>query len=564
MNRKRSIKNITVFLLSFLLLFQTSVVFAMGGTVSGNQPAGEAAIAAVSENRFYEGEELTEETEATEESASEEEEDVIEDTVSGQSLSEVQTGATNPANPVHHCTKKGDGSDYTDFSYIYFGSYPQSEVTDGAVIADIEKAIATSGVAAEAGRDVWVNGIKYRRISKADTNNDSYFDEVTNSGYRYFKWERIKWKVLKNDGKTLFVAADKAMDCENFNNTSNYSHWAGSNIRNWLSNSFYNAAFNSREQSAITMKTVMTEGELNATNDNIYLLSKEEAASEEYGFCSESNVKSMSRRMKASDYANARGADRSSSYNYRLNCNWWLRSSSKYSGWAVAVSSDGTVILDGHSVNSNYCGVCPALRINLSSDVWSMTDDGTSGNGGEEKPKGTKITRLTVTGPSAKLAAGKTVTLSLQVFPENAANKAVSFQSSNSKYASVDKKGKVTVKKAGIGKNVTITITALDGSQVKASYKFKIMKHAVKKISLKAPKKTLKAGKTMTVKATVKTTGKSANKSLKWTSSNKKYATVNKKGKVTAKKAGKGKTVTITAASTDGSNKKANVKIKIK
>ncbi|MBD5464778.1 MAG: hypothetical protein HDR22_02995, partial [Lachnospiraceae bacterium] len=98
----------------------------------------------------------------------------------------------------------------------------------------------------------------------------------------------------------------------------------------------------------------------------------------------------------------------------------------------------------------------------------------------------------------------------------------------------------------------------------KATYRFQIMKHAVKSITLKAPKKTLKAGKTMTVKTTVKTTGKSANKSLKWTSSNKKYATVNSKGKVTAKKAGKGKTVTITASSTDGSNKKATVKIKIK
>lgn len=42
------------------------------------------------------------------------------------------------------------------------------------------------------------------------------------------------------------------------------------------------------------------------------------------------------------------------------------------------------------------------------------------------------------------------------------------------------------------------------------------------------------------------------------------HATVTSKGKVTAKKAGKGKTVIITAVSTDGTNKKAKVKIKIK
>ena len=90
------------------------------------------------------------------------------------------------------------------------------------------------------------------------------------------------------------------------------------------------------------------------------------------------------------------------------------------------------------------------------------------------------------------------------------------------------------------------------------------MKHAVKSIKITAPSKTLKAGKSMKLKTTIKTTGKSVNKTIKWTSSNKKYATVNSKGKVTAKKAGKGKTVTITATATDGSNKKAKVKIKIK
>ncbi len=175
-----------------------------------------------------------------------------------------------------------------------------------------------------------------------------------------------------------------------------------------------------------------------------------------------------------------------------------------------------------------------------------------------------KVEKLTITAPSKKLAAGKKVKLSVNVTPANAANKAVTWKTSNKKYATIDKNGKLTLKKAGIGKTVTVTATAGDGSNKKASVKIKIMKHAVKSIRLRAPAKTLKAGKSMTVKATVKTTGKKVNKTLTWKTSNKKYATVNKKGKVTAKKAGKGKTVTITASSTDGSNKKAKVKIKIK
>lgn len=96
----------------------------------------------------------------------------------------------------------------------------------------------------------------------------------------------------------------------------------------------------------------------------------------------------------------------------------------------------------------------------------------------------------------------------------------------------------------------------------KATFKIKIMKGTVKKIKITG-KKTVKAGKTLSLKAKV-TASKGANKKLKWTSSNTKYATVSGSGKVKALKAGKKKSVKITAMATDGSGKKASVTIKIK
>lgn len=90
------------------------------------------------------------------------------------------------------------------------------------------------------------------------------------------------------------------------------------------------------------------------------------------------------------------------------------------------------------------------------------------------------------------------------------------------------------------------------------------MRDAVKKITLKASAYTVKPGKKVQIKATVLTTGKKANKALEWYSSNKKYAAVNQKGVVTAKKAGKGKHVVITAKATDGTGKQATIKIKIR
>lgn len=195
------------------------------------------------------------------------------------------------------------------------------------------------------------------------------------------------------------------------------------------------------------------------------------------------------------------------------------------------------------------------------------TNGGATGDNNQNQtpaPEVVKVSSIKVAAKSYKIAAGKKVTITPETAPENAANKAVTYESSNTKYATVNEKGVVTTKKAGAGKSVTIKVTAADGSGVTTNVKVTIMKNAVKKIKLTAKPKTVKAGKKLTVKAKVTTTGKKANKTLAWSSSNEKYATVNQKGVVKATKAGAGKTVTITARSTDGTNKKATIKIKIK
>lgn len=173
------------------------------------------------------------------------------------------------------------------------------------------------------------------------------------------------------------------------------------------------------------------------------------------------------------------------------------------------------------------------------------------------------VNKIKITGLSKKIAAGKSVKLTAKVEPANALDSSVSWESSNTKYATVSSSGKVTMKKAGAGKKVTITAVSKDGSNVKATYKIKIMKKAVKKIKLLPKSKSVKAGKKLKITAKV-TPSKNVNKTLSWSSNNENYATVNSKGVVTTKKAGKGKSVKITARAMDGSGKKASVKIKIK
>ena len=177
-------------------------------------------------------------------------------------------------------------------------------------------------------------------------------------------------------------------------------------------------------------------------------------------------------------------------------------------------------------------------------------------------PAVTKVTKVTVTASARNIAAGKKVQLKAAVAPSKATNKAVTWKSSNTKVATVSSKGVVTFNKKAGGKKVTITATAKDGSKKYGKITLTCMKGSVKKITLSGAK-TLKAGKTTKVKAKVTTMNGTANKTLAWTSSNTKIATVDKTGKVKAVKGKKG-TVTITARATDGSGKKATIKIRVK
>lgn len=142
----------------------------------------------------------------------------------------------------------------------------------------------------------------------------------------------------------------------------------------------------------------------------------------------------------------------------------------------------------------------------------------------------------------------------------NATNKTLNYRSGNSKVVSVNAKGQITAKKKG---TATVSVKTTDGTNIVVYYRVTVkqlvtsVKLNKKAISLKAKGKAKQ--KTYTLKATV---SKDANnKKVKWTTSNKKVAVVNSKGKVTAKKKG---TCYISVTSTDGSRKSAKCKVTVK
>lgn len=163
----------------------------------------------------------------------------------------------------------------------------------------------------------------------------------------------------------------------------------------------------------------------------------------------------------------------------------------------------------------------------------------------QQPPKSVKLSQS-----SAKLYIGDTLALKATLSPKGA--KAVfTWKSSNEKVATVNAKG--VVKAVGVGKAY---ISVRTGNGVKAGLVVNVRK-APKGVKLSQSQATLNAGKTLRLKATVTPTD--AKTGFTWRSSNKKVATVNEKGVVTA--IAKGTTV-ITVKTENGL--KASCKVTVK
>ena len=159
-------------------------------------------------------------------------------------------------------------------------------------------------------------------------------------------------------------------------------------------------------------------------------------------------------------------------------------------------------------------------------------------------------------GSKYKLAGGKKMILSADFITDTDDQK-VSFTSSKSSVVKVDENGVVKAgKKPG---KAVITVTAADGMSRQVTVQ--VMKKAVKKLAIKKGSRSLKNGGKLKLKVQTKPGRKFVSDQYYWKTSNVKKATVSAKGVVKAKQKG---TVRITVYATDGSGKKASVKLQVK
>lgn len=159
--------------------------------------------------------------------------------------------------------------------------------------------------------------------------------------------------------------------------------------------------------------------------------------------------------------------------------------------------------------------------------------------------KNKPVTDVALSQTSLSLEVGQAVELTATVYPADATNKAVTWESSNPSVVSVEN-GKVTAVAVGTAR---ITVITDDGS--KTAYCAVTVSQqviTVESVSLNKNTLTLYIGYSETLVATV-LPGNAANKELTWSSDNTSVANVHDDGSIYALKAG---TATITVTTADG------------
>ncbi len=305
-------------------------------------------------------------------------------------------------------------------SYILFGSYPQSKVTDGTVTGALNEsagALPTDGndgkwisyeYYIESSNEVdytWYQDVAYGGDTYRGVYFSSYRPEYTDydssadksyqddNGYTvgtvyWFKYEPIKWKILEEENGYATVLCEMVIDSQEYypvdgsrtvdGQTVYSTNYEYSAIRAWLNETFYQTAFSELEQALIQTVTVdngvESTGETTNdyvcadTQDKIWLLSYKEATT----YFSDAEE----RPKIATDYAQCQGLlssddDKGDGW-YTWGC-WWLRSPIKdtqiggyFMGYTMnVVWDDGTFSVPVYANDTARAGVCPALKIKL-------------------------------------------------------------------------------------------------------------------------------------------------------------------------------------------------------
>ncbi len=338
---------------------------------------------------------------------------VSEPTGSQNTTNAPTTGAPVPTQPDY-----SSDTYVRDGDYIYFGSWPQTEVKDTALIAELNSSYAATLPTDGSNngwtsygyyisnsnetdfmwyRDVTCDGQTYRgvyfesyrpnKISNTNTAKWSYQDE---NGYHpgmvyWFRWDTLKWRILTEANGKALLLCEMVIDSREFyhdigsreidGTNIHANNYAYSNIRAWLTETFYEEAFTELQKSIICQTIVDNSpasttdkcGHLQQkdefacadTQEYVFLLSEYDVTDSQYGFKTCNELDTLRNKVTTA-YARCQGAY----VDEEMIGYWWVRSPD-YASLSAHVVSNYSYPDNGNNVNYTKNGVCPALWITL-------------------------------------------------------------------------------------------------------------------------------------------------------------------------------------------------------
>lgn len=231
-----------------------------------------------------------------------------------------------------------------EYSYIYFGSYPQSEVTGRELTESIV------GADYDEYGDAKVGDSTYRMVEKEGEKH-------------YFRYEPVRWRVVGRVYDEAYLLADTILDCVSYHENILEDEWADSDIRKWLNSrgeekGFLNTAFEEAEKKELKEYIVQPSDENSSQElkDSIVIPHLEDMG------VSALYVSGDAPGIQSSAYA----ASKLEKSEAELN-RWWCGKAYESEGKFYAPYADGEGIIhsEGELTDVRNIGVCPLIKLKL-------------------------------------------------------------------------------------------------------------------------------------------------------------------------------------------------------
>lgn len=294
------------------------------------------------------------------------------------------------------------------YTYVYFGKYPQRQVTDYSLVTVLKASTAYAN--AGSGSVFTYNGAEYFKFTPANVPNLSDNGYSSTSTYIFYV-EPVEWRVLKakgasvSEGENVTLLSTSVLNCSsysanggtvqdlydqyvtqnNFDMTSFLRYFYHSDTMYERSDvkkavdGMYSMMFNGVDSGPVRSRSLTKYNDFlgsatSSYNVNMWLPNYDEVLNESYGFNKDYTVNDNLRKALVTDFGAANGVYRATSRAHSGQGTWWLRGAGdntySYSDKRIAyVKYTGYVHAYGAMNFEVRSGIRPAMNIAYTSSL---------------------------------------------------------------------------------------------------------------------------------------------------------------------------------------------------